>query len=103
MTPRKLQELRAQYTEARDLAADLERQISEAAQTLRKTIEQKDQGKRLMFIHPDGTRWVTTKGRNNYNERHIWEHDGVRKGAKIFDSVRLSNAGIRLAMAEKDL
>ena len=103
MTPKKLKQLREEYATTRERLIQLEKDLENGKRNLRATVEQVNRKASIMFIHPDGTRWITTEDRNSYSERHIWEHDGKRKGDKIISNTRMSNASIRLTMAEKDL
>jgi len=103
MTAEELLKIRNDYRETYHRLNELEKQLEAGKRELRATIEQVNREASIMFIHPDGTRWVTTVDRNRYSERHIWEHDGKRKGAKIISDTRMGNASIRLTLAEKDL
>lgn len=104
MNAKELLKIREAYSDTYRKLHELEKQLEQGKKDLRATINQEQYTtSSIMFTHPDGTRWVTSVDRNRYSERHIWEHDGKRKGAKIISDTRMGNASIRLTLAEKDL
>lgn len=99
MSAQKLAKLYKDHENTRNKLQDLDNKIAETKSALVKTIGMVEHRASLMFIHPNGTRWVCSKTKNAHNERHIYAHDGKRRGEKVFDSTRMSNYNIKLVLA----
>ena len=94
-----LAKLYKDHENTRNKLAALDDKIAETKSALVKTIGMVEHRASIMFIHPNGTRWVCAKTKNSYSERHVYAHDGKRRGEKVIDSTRMSNYRIRLDLA----